>query len=217
MPAPEQNSDKPLGWVVLGIVAFAGIAAAISSGDDSVPTDTSANQVLEGAGTNEIAAEQRAVPIPLDKSAVQRGQAQLKMVARLALADATKIFSQNCYDALAKKFDWSQLDRCGSFDALARRWMESSFIASDQELSWFHSETAATRYLTAATANGLLPGDADVRWAEIELSSTKQALPQAATTQTAENIPPDSLPDADDVSATEQENAAELDVEDRLD
>jgi hypothetical protein len=112
----------------------------------------------------------------LDASAVNRGASQLKIVASLDLPGSRQIFSQNCYDALSKTFDWHQLDRCGGFDALAVRWVETRAI-SEGELEYFQSEAAATRFLSAATANGLVAGEADMRWADLEALVRKVALP----------------------------------------
>lgn len=186
-----------------------GIAAAIGIGSKA-PENAAAGEVLEAAPDNLVEAEQPTPPTPLDPSAVSRGHEQMKQVARLGLTDTSRIFSQNCYEALAKQFDWHQLDRCGSFDTLARRWTEGNLAASDQELGWFQSESAAGRYLTAATAHGLPPGEADVRWAAIEIVSSKQSLPKTLATEATEGSPIDSLSDEDDTSPSDDKNTAEL-------
>ena len=177
MPAPDQDSGKTLGWIIAGVIGFGVIASIVGSGNGRPAADPIASSDYETAADNLLAPAQPETPIPLNKIAVKRGQTQMKLVAGLDLSGAAKIFSQNCYDALSRKFDWHQLDRCGGFDATAGRWTEDHIAVTTAEADWFQSESAAARYLSAATSNGLPPSEADNRWEAIELASSTVSLP----------------------------------------
>ena len=176
MSAPPENGCGAIGYGLLSLVGLVLVVSFCSKqerGRDA--SDATGN--YEQAADNLEASVQPGEPLPLDASAVNRGAGQLKIVASLDLPGSRQIFSQNCYDALSKTFDWHQLDRCGGFDALAVRWIETN-TASEGEAEYFQSEAAATRFLSAATANGLVGGEADVRWANLEASVRKVVLPR---------------------------------------
>ena len=177
MPAPEQDDGKTLGWIIAGVIGFGVIASVVGSGNDRPAADPIASSDYETAADNLLAPAQPETPLPLNKIAVKRGQTQMKLVVGLDLSGAAKIFSQNCYDALSRKFDWHQLDRCGGFDATAGRWTEDHLAVTGAEADWFQSESAAARYLNAATSNGLPPSEADIRWEAIALASRSVSLP----------------------------------------
>lgn len=178
MTAPSTEESSVFGYVIMGliVVLFVG-ASSCSKGDDqssSWATDGNYEQTAE----NLEAATEATAPLPMDPSAVRRGASQLKLIASLDLPGSSQIFSQNCYDALAKAFDWHQLDRCGGFDALAVRWTEQSATVGESELEYFQSEAAATRYLTIATTNGLAGSEADIRWSNLESAARKLPIPK---------------------------------------
>lgn len=143
------------------------------------------------------------------------------MVAATAVPGGSEIFSRNCYEALGKPLDWYQLDRCGAYDALAARWTdENSDVAGQDDLTYFQSETAATRYLHAATAGGLSAADADNRWEALKAMALKahsprrQAASEASGSAEAQDSPslpeivdengmPVTLPDADGDNTSE--------------
>src|SRR3546814_19566515 len=76
------------------------------------------------------------------------------------------IYSENCYDALSHKFDWSKLDTCGAFDQAAVHAADTTDLTGlSKEASYFQSEVAAGRYLAAATAAGAEAEAADQRLA----------------------------------------------------
>ena len=174
-PAPDQTKDKNLGCIAAALIGLLVIFLAMYSGKDNSSSTLSSANDIEAMTNNEEAAPETMTPLPLDRSAVRRGAEQMNLVAGLKLSGGAKIFSQNCYEALAKPLDWHELDRCGGFDAVARRWAEESPAATPEELDWFQPEIAATRYLSSATSNGLPAGDADLRWAAIEAASRKLA------------------------------------------
>jgi len=167
---------------VLGLIVFLYIAASACSNQKNQGTPSIGGDNLEEVAEN-LASAEASAPIPLDASAVVRGGSQLRLVASLDLPGSRQIFSQNCYDALAKAFDWHQLDRCGSFDALTVRWSDQSTSLTAEELEYFQSETAAMRYLTIAISNGLAGHDADMRWASLETVANKLNLPRTAGSQ----------------------------------
>lgn len=182
MTAPSgQDDQKAFGYGLAGLVVFLFIGATFCSKQDNQSNAPAASENYGQAAANLDSAAEAAAPLPMDASAVQRGASQLRLVASLDLPGSRQIFSQNCYDALAKQFDWHQLDRCGGFDALAVRWIEQSTSLTEGELEYFQSEAAATRFLTAATTNGLAGSDADIRWAALASSTRKLALPRQAT------------------------------------
>jgi hypothetical protein len=79
------------------------------------------------------------------------------------------IYSQNCYDALGRKFTWSKLDACGAFDAEAVLAVgEDETTEGGAETAWFQSETAAGRFLKAAIAAGEPADEADARWSDLQ-------------------------------------------------
>src|SRR3546814_14982263 len=78
------------------------------------------------------------------------------------------IYSENCYDALSHKFDWSRLDTCGAFDQAAVHAADTTDLTGlSKEASYFQSEVAAGRYLAAAPAAGAEAGAADPRLAAL--------------------------------------------------
>jgi len=198
----SSQGGNPLKWILAaaGGIGFVAWMANLDSKSATVATTPSAqssetNSTLESSE----AALSPPPPLPLDQSAARRGYAQFRMIAAAQVPGGSEIFSQNCYDALSKPFDWHQLDRCGAYDALAVRWTEDNDgAAGNDDLTYFQSETTATRYLNAATSGGLPADQADVRWAALQTMAdkarlaTKAAEPQAA--------PMDTDKDGDDVA-----------------
>jgi len=180
-PPPDKNANR-FGWILAGIAGI-GIIVWISNSSNtttSATTTTSSNSAvgLEDAEAS-LSAAAPAPPTPLDISAAQRGYAQFRRLSTLGADGSAQIYSRNCYDALGKAFDWHQLDRCGGFDALASRWTDEGDNVDSDALTYFQSETAATRYLQAASANGLPATDADQRWAKLQVMAQKARLSTA--------------------------------------
>src|SRR3546814_9085055 len=100
------------------------------------------------------------------------------------------IYSENCYDALSHKFDWSKLDTCGAFDQAAVHAADTTDLTGlSKEASYFQSEVAAGRYLAAATAAGAEAEAADQRLAALQAKvpvSTPKTEPTPSTTPVEE-------------------------------
>ena len=207
----QQTGGSGLGWIAGLIIAgilllgMCGKNETASSDDNLVTADSGSLVVNEAAPTAEP-------PAPLDMSAVKRGNGQWRIVAKTQLADSSEIYSRNCYEALGRAFDWHQLDRCGGFDALAARWVDEIESSTEAELSYFQSETTASRYLAAATSHGLPPDQADVRWAKLQAAAKAAKLPAApvSTITSAETLN-DSLPSLDETGQVEQAADNEMD------
>lgn len=165
------------GW---GLVALVVIVVVIgkcaSSGGGSPATETSS--LMESNITAGVAAQAPPAVKPLDASSVRRGAAHFRLAYRAEGLSGAMIYSQNCYDALTHKFGWGKLDSCGAFDLQAVRAIEEAEPADvDQELTYFQSETAAGRYLAAATGGGEDAAEADQRLSDLQSRTAKAPLP----------------------------------------
>lgn len=201
------NNDKPpvkpLAWILAGVLGL-GFVVWLGGNDSGASSNNVMNVDMNAeVDSNAAMAVTPDEPLPLDVSAAQRGYGQFRAVSALHDTASPPIFSRNCYDALGKAFDWHQLDRCGGFDALAARAIEQDDSADEDELAYFQSETAATRFLQAATTAGLDTTVADERWARLQRMALKARLPKAAVQQEA----PADLTKADD-NATESNLSA---------
>jgi hypothetical protein len=207
MTTPKQQSDSCFNWGFGAMLILTVLLIAYCSipGTQPLVADNTMNvDEVSDETSNEVAA----APLPLDRSAMIKGAKQLQLVASLGLPGARRIFSQNCYDALEKAFDWHQLDRCGEFDALAVRLADEDTGLPAEELDYFQPETAATRFLGAATGHGLAGPDADVRWAALEEGARAIALPSRAAAVTPDaGADEDAASDSRPASATEDEDA----------
>lgn len=174
---PSSSADKNFGCILAAFVGIGLLTWIANSGNFG---NTSAGNSSEASSSAKLEATDAAVatpPLPLDLSAARHGTAQFKMVAAEHVPGSSEIFSRNCYEALGKPFNWHQLDRCGGYDALAVRWTEmNEDSAGDDDLSYFQSETAATRYTRAALTGGLKVEEADQRWSEIQKIAAKSRL-----------------------------------------
>lgn len=206
MTSPRKDGDSnAISLGLLGLMAFLFIAAISCSRQDNGASRSSSsdNYVSNLEGPVEANA-----PLPLDPSAIDRGGAQLRLVASLNLPGSRQIFSLNCYDALAKSFDWHQLDRCGGFDAMVVRWADQGAGLTEDELKHFEPEVAAARYLSTATSNGLAASDADVRWANLQAVVSRLPLPRIVSSgDDAANPDADSNLDSSDPGASESDTS----------
>ena len=184
MAGNQSEPVKPLGWILaagLGFGFLIWVASANDSGSSANNTMNADMNVAVDANTATEAAP--TAPLPLDVSAAGRGYGQFRLVSAVHDSASPQIYSRNCYDALGKAFDWHQLDRCGGFDALAARAIEQDDSADDDEVTYFQSEAAATRFLQAATTAGLDTTEADERWSKLQQMALKAKLPKAAVSQ----------------------------------
>jgi hypothetical protein len=188
-PSTEKNIGCILA-VFVGIGLLIWIASSGNSGSSSAGNSSyaPANVKLEAAD-----AAVATSPLRVDLGAARHGTAQFKMVAAEHVPGSSEIFSRNCYEALGKPFNWRQLDRCGGYDALAVRWTAmNESVAGDDDLTYFQSETAATRYTRAALDGGLQVDEANERWSTIQGVAAKSRL--------AAPKPVEPLPQADESS-----------------
>ena len=184
---PPQAASKNSGGialaVIVGLVLFIGSASQCSSsgGDSDNLSISDMNAV--GANISEAIGEQTPAPIePLNAESISRGAAHLRLVTGAEGFGGAMVYSQNCYDALTRRFSWGRLDTCGAFDMLVVRSATDSNLAGfNNEAVWFESEAAAGRYLAAATGAGQPPAEADVRLAQLQ-ARTAQLRPGARRT-----------------------------------
>jgi hypothetical protein len=142
------------------------VGALGEHGGTNMSTSQSMN-ALDGNLSAAIAAQGPPPVRPLDAASVNRGLAHLRLAFGAEGFSGAMIYSQNCYDALSHAFSWARLDQCGAFDMLAARSIAEADAPGNEE-SYFEGETAAGRYLAAATGAGEDSGQADQRLAEIQ-------------------------------------------------
>jgi hypothetical protein len=176
--AQGKDSIKWIFGTILGIGVLIWVASLSSTG---VNTDTNSVSGLQSTNSDSGATQASPTPeapLPLDPSAAKLAYRQFKTIAAAQVPGGSEIFSENCYAALGKPFDWHQLDRCGAYDALAVHWTEENeAVAGNDDLTYFQSETAATRFLQAATSGGLPADQADIRWAALQSMAAKAHIP----------------------------------------
>jgi hypothetical protein len=164
------SGDARLGWgVLIGIIFIIAVIAQCSSRRNS--SDNSATPANFASDMSNAVAAQGPPPAPepLNAASIGRGAAHLRTAFAAEGFSGAMIYSQNCYDALARQFAWAKLDQCGAFDALAVRSIAAADMTGlDNEIGWFQSETAAQRYLAAATGAGQPAADADRRLSDLQ-------------------------------------------------
>lgn len=171
-------SNQGCGWALgaLGLVAMIGLVAQcgkVASSNMSNPASASYNQMADAIG-NSISAQDKAPPEPLSQASIRAGAADYRVAIAAENLSGAMIYSQNCYDALAGQFSWSQLDRCGAFDMMTVKLMpEDAESGMDKETAYFDDETAAERYLKAATSAGEPADGADARLAGLQARTAR--------------------------------------------
>ncbi len=180
-PAPKPPGSPPdnagavaVGLLVVGFV-FLLLVNQCSSRDDSA--NNMASNALDTNMTLEEPASAPPPVEPLSAASVAGGMAHLRMAFAAEAFPGAMIYSQNCYDALSRQFSWARLDQCGGFDMLAVRSMNDADTGDlTDEVGYFESEAAATRYLAAATAAGEDASEADNRLAALQAQSGRARL-----------------------------------------
>jgi hypothetical protein len=164
------SGDARLGWgVVIGIIFIIAVIGQCSTRNHV--TDNSATAANFATDMSNAVAAQGppAAPEPLNAASISRGAAHLRTAFAAEGFSGAMIYSQNCYDALARQFAWAKLDQCGAFDALtARSIADADMTGLDNEIGWFQSETAAQRYLAAAIGAGQPAAEADRRLSDLQ-------------------------------------------------
>jgi len=174
---PSSTIDKNFGCILAAFIGIALLVWFANSGSSNSSASSNSSDPTATANLEEPEVAVATPPLPLDPGAALHGTAQFKMVAAEHVPGSSEIFSRNCYEALGKPFNWHQLDRCGGYDALAVRWTEmNEDTAGGDDLSYFQSEAAATRYTKAAIAGGLKAEGADHRWSTIQKIAAKSRL-----------------------------------------
>jgi hypothetical protein len=187
--AKQPAGNDTVGWLVLGgVIAFILLVGQCS--DNSETSDHSALMNASNAEMGNAIAAQGPPPIqPLSEVSVGRGISHLRLAVSAEGFSGAMIYSQNCYDALTRKFSWAKLDQCGGADMLAVRSIENIDTAEfSSESAYFQSEAAAGRYLAAATGAGQPPTEADTRLSQLE---TRAARARPAVRPVASSELPD--------------------------
>lgn len=182
-PRPSPATHKPnnegctaLGVIIVIIIGAIAVSRCSSSADTA--NNSAAADLMNDALSNGIEAQSPPPVEPLAPASVTRGVSHLRLAMSAEGIPGAMIYSQNCYDALSRRFAWSKLDLCGAFDMLAVRSVASSDASNlSSEATYFESETAAGRYLAAATGAGLEAGVADARLDNLQSRIARLAVP----------------------------------------
>lgn len=172
-----QPGEKPGGKSLFVAGAFI-VGLALMINKCSGPSSTTPNVAELATQAPEVistAVATATIPpvAPLSSAATRKGTKHVRLIAVEGLA-GEMIYSQNCYDALTRNFSWAKLDTCGAFDiAAADLAAEAETSGSIAENAWFQSETAAERYLKAATSAGEAPEEADVRLGDLQAAVSR--------------------------------------------
>lgn len=186
-PTPPAKPSSSGGWltliVIVGSLIMIGQCTAkkdaAASSENVSMTDMNAADAVEPILTPAQQPGSVGAPQPLDAHAIARAVAQEGAVVSAQGLAGAMIFSQNCYDALGRAFSWSKLDECGGFDAAAAGQLTDDDAATfAKEAAYFDAETAAGRYLAAATGAGEEDGEEDQRWATLQ-AKVRPATPTA--------------------------------------
>ena len=180
MAAANSNTASN-GWIavlaVLGLLLMIGMCSSSK--------DKTAQSFVSPSLSNQIEAMElsaSASVAPLDAASMRKGRQHLSAVLQAEGLSGAMIYSQNCYDALSRAFNWAKLDLCGGFDMLAVKAADGVDTAGlNTEIEYFGSEAAAWRYLALATKAGEAAEDADKRL-EALLRRTDALAPKAKPT-----------------------------------
>lgn len=167
---------------VLGLVVIVGMCSPKeTAGSFSSPT---LNRQIEAVAS--------ATPLPvapLDEGRVRTSRRHLLAVVQAEGLSGAMIYSQNCYDALSRSFDWGKLDQCGGFDLLAVGQADGAPDGLDAEIEYFAPEAAAGRYLTVATKAGEAPAEADLRLEALQREASRLAPVPRIETKSSDTPP----------------------------
>jgi len=175
--------------VIAVLMMLVGAVSRCSGGTSVADNNDLMNEANDEMG-NAIAAQIPDPPTALAQSSIRRGASHFETVFAAENFSGAMVYSQNCYDSLTHQFSWSKLDQCGAFDSLAVLALDASATAvPNVEQDYFASETAAGRYLAAATGARLADGEADTRLAEIQSRVERErvvAAPKAGSVEDRE-------------------------------
>lgn len=174
---PTSPPPADQGWILWGIIGAVVLVVFIGqcSGDSSQSILTELMNESNAEMGNAIAAQASAPVEPLSETGVGRGMSHLRLAVRAEGFSGAMVYSQNCYDALAREFTWAKLDQCGGADMLAVRSIENADTSElGSEAGYFESEAAAGRYLAAATGAGEPAADADTRLNQLQSRAARE-------------------------------------------
>jgi hypothetical protein len=155
--------------IAIGLGLLVLLAIGKCSSSDNAGNASSSRREVEQNLTAAVAAQSPPPVQRLDHASVALGIKHLRLAERAEGLSGAMIYSQNCYDALGRHFTWARLDICGAADLLAVRSLpETDTAGLENELTYFDSETAAGRYLAAATGAGEGAGEADKRLGQLQ-------------------------------------------------
>jgi hypothetical protein len=189
-----------VGVGVIGFLAALGQCSSKPSPADN-STEMSSAQVASNL-TNAVAAQGPSPVEPLSRVHIKEGVRDYRLVYAAESLPGAMIFSQNCYDALSRSFSWAKLDTCGGFDAaMAANISDADAAAYEKEATFFGPETAAQRYLAAATGAGEDTSAADERWSNLQ---SRVPHPIAPSLQTYEPAADQEIANAETAAAGNQ-------------
>jgi hypothetical protein len=164
MAAGDNSIGTKSGAIAFGAIALLVIGVLASQGSNPSTNsagaqDNRAEELVQAPTTTPPA------PEPLNSASARKGEKLFQLVSAAEGATGAIVYSQNCFDALGRRFSWSKLDLCGAFDIRSVRDLAEQPTGSP---AYFESETAAGRYLAAAIKGGEQPEAADRRLALLE-------------------------------------------------
>jgi hypothetical protein len=178
---PEKGSG---GWLlILGVLGLLFLVGMCSSSDDDTAPGFASQSLSQQIAA--MPAPTEVVIAPLSSASVRKARRHLDAVIAAEGLSGAMIYSQNCYDALSHAFSWARLDQCGGFDLLAVSAVDTTSVSGlATEVAYFGSEEAAGRYLALAIKGGQVPGEADLRWSQLEQEANKLAPVSVVETPT---------------------------------
>lgn len=193
---PLPKSGSPIGWLIgIGVGLFVLFKIAGAPDPNRATTDETVElNVMEPVIT----------PVEVPEPAladVHRAARHAGLALGAEGAEGAQIYSQACFASLERKFSWSKLDQCGSFDALVIRTETPAELGSLGEWNgWFTAEAAQARYDSAAKAGGSDQPAADSRQSALLMLANREPVSRV--------VPPGSVMDSieeDSGSADEAE------------
>lgn len=141
-----------------------------------------------------------APPAPVEAANIRRANRHAELAVGAEGASGAMVYSVNCWASVERLFSPASLDRCGAFDALARR-VSMNPLQFAPEAAWFDPEATAERFRAAAVAGGMDASLAGDRYALVmELADAEVLEPRApSSSQTVMTIPDGTADDVDEV------------------
>lgn len=161
--------------VAIALVAVFLVVRALRPDAEQVPSTTVAPQTAAAppAVASSPPVETAAPPEPSLQTVVGTADADARRSVEALGSSGARLYSENCYAALASKSSDGVRDRCLAFDRIAGRLLDA---ADDQaEAFWFSEQSAVDRYRRSFGS-----GDTDVDARIARVDAAVQALSPAA-------------------------------------